>query len=170
MMFKLDAPSPDYTVEDLMKMITVKNPDIEKDNYTLYRQFTHKVACKVRELELQYKKLSEKLPAKFDDIFEPNIKIYIGANEIPALYDVCASVSTIRKCLFDKLNLGLFETTEPRLHFEDSTYKQVVGVKENIVVEIKGCRVLIDLVIVDMPKDPTYPIILGRSFLRTIKI
>jgi hypothetical protein len=51
----------------------------------------------------------------------------------------------------------------------DLTYKQAVRIKENIVVEINGCPSLIDLVIVDMPEDPTAPIILVRSFLRTIK-
>jgi hypothetical protein len=37
------------------------------------------------------------------------------------------------------------------------------------VVEIKACLALIDLVIVDMPEDPTTAIIFGRPFFRTIK-
>jgi hypothetical protein len=36
---------------------------------------------------------------------------------------------------------------------KDATYKQVVGIKENIVVNVKGCPTLIDLVVVDMPGD-----------------
>ena len=44
-----------------------------------------------------------------------------------------------------------------------------MGIKENIVVQIKGCPSLIDLIIVDMPEDPIAPIILGRPFLRTVK-
>jgi hypothetical protein len=36
-------------------------------------------------------------------------------------------------------------------------------------VQIKGCHALIDLVIVDMPEDPTTPILLGRPFLRNVK-
>ena len=99
--------------------------------------------------------------------FSPLFKI--GVNEISALCDLGASVSTISKSLFDKLNLGPFVTTELRLHLADSTYKQAIGIKENIVVEIKGSLVLIDLIIMDMPEDPIAPIILGRPFLRTIK-
>jgi phenolic acid decarboxylase len=57
-----NAPSPDYSMEDLVKMITVKNLGIDN------RQFIHEVACKVHELEEQYKKLAEKLLAKLDDI------------------------------------------------------------------------------------------------------
>jgi hypothetical protein len=59
--------------------------------------------------------------------------------------------STIPKNLFDKLNLGPFEVDELKLHLDDSIYKQVAGIKENIVVDIKGCPTLCDLVIVDMP-------------------
>src|SRR5215216_4359030 len=118
---------------------------------------------------MEYKRLADKLPAKLDDIFEPTIKIKLGVNEISTLCDLGASVSTISKSLFDKLNLEPFVTNKVRLHLADSTYKQAVGIKENIVVEIKGSPALIDLVIVDMPKDPIAPIILGRRFLRTIK-
>jgi hypothetical protein len=92
-----------------------------------------------------------------------------GINEIDALFDIGASVSTISKSLFDRLNLGSFNVTELKLHLADSTYKQVVGIKENIAVIIKECPTLIDLVVVDIPEDVNAPIILGRPFLRTIK-
>ena len=55
------------------------------------------------------------------------------------------------------------------MHLADSTYKQVVGIKQNTLVYIKGCLPLIDFIIVDMLEDATAPIILGRPFLRTIK-
>jgi hypothetical protein len=54
------------------------------------------------------------------------------------------------------------------LHIADSTYTQVVGIKENIIVNVKGCPTLIDLVVVDMTEDANAPIILGSPFLRTI--
>ena len=55
------------------------------------------------------------------------------------------------------------------MHLADSTYKQAAGIKENIVIQIKDCPALIDLVVVDMREDPIAPIILGRPFLRTVK-
>ena len=67
------------------------------------------------------------------------------------------------------LILVLSNLTELKLHLADSTFKQAVGIKENVVVQIKGCPALIDLIIVDMPEDPIAPIILGRPFLRTVK-
>ena len=162
-------PSPQYSIEDLVKLVTMKSPGIEKGEEVSYKDFINQVAIKVRELENDYKKLSEKIPAKLDDIFEPTIKITIGENEFTALCDLGASVSTIPKSLHDKLNLGPYLLTELKLHLADSTYKQVVGIKENVLVHIKGCPTLLDLIVVDMPEDPIAPIILGRPFLRTIK-
>ena len=159
-----NAPSPDYTVEDLVRMITLKNPGIERGNEAMYQNFINQVAMKVRELENDYKKLSEKLPAKLHDIFELAVKINVGMNEIAALCDLGASVSTIPKSLFERLNLGTFKVTQLKLHLADSTFKQVVGIKENVILQIKGCPSLIDLIIVDMPEDPIAPIILGRQF------
>jgi hypothetical protein len=65
---------------------------------------------KVRELENDYKELSEKLPAKLDDIFEPTAKIKIGVNEIATRCDLGASVSNIPRSLFESLNLRPFES------------------------------------------------------------
>jgi hypothetical protein len=44
-----------------------------------------------------------------------------------------------------------------------------VGIKQNIVLKIKDCHALIDLVIVDMPEDNVAHIILGWPLLRTVK-
>jgi hypothetical protein len=94
-----NAPTPHYTMEDLVKIITLKNPTIEGGSEAVYQQFINQIAIKVVDLEDGYKKLSEKLPAKQEDIFEPTIKINIGINEIVALCDQGASVSTIAKKL-----------------------------------------------------------------------
>jgi hypothetical protein len=96
----------------------------------------NQVAIKVCELEDEYKKPTKKLPAKQEDIFEPNIRINIGVNEISTLCDLGASVSTIPKSLFDRINLGSFKLTELKLHLADSTYKHAIGIKENIVIKV----------------------------------
>jgi hypothetical protein len=93
------APTPYYTMEDLVKIITLKNPTIEGGSEAVYQPFINQIAIKVVDLEDGYKKLSEKLPAEQEDIFVPTIKINIGINEIVALCDQGASVSTISKKL-----------------------------------------------------------------------
>jgi hypothetical protein len=60
----------------------------------MYQHIINQVAMKVHELEIKCKKLIEKLPAKLDNIFESTIKVHIGVNEIAALCDLDASVST----------------------------------------------------------------------------
>jgi hypothetical protein len=46
-----NAPSSDYTVEDLVKMVTLKNPSFEGGNEVAYQFFISQVAEeKVREL------------------------------------------------------------------------------------------------------------------------
>jgi hypothetical protein len=164
-----NAPTSDYTMEDLVKIITLKNPTIEGGSEAVYQQFINQDAIKVCELEDEYNKLAKKLPAKQEGIFDPTININIGVNEIDALCDLGASVSTIPKSLIDRLNLGSFKLTKLKLQLADSTYKQAVGIKENIVDNVKGCPALIDLVVVDMSQDANAHIILGRPFLRTIK-
>jgi hypothetical protein len=61
---------------------------------------------------MEYKKLHDKLPPKQEDIFKPTIEIEIGLNKFNALCDLGASVSTIPKTLYDKLNLGPFIISE----------------------------------------------------------
>jgi hypothetical protein len=50
-----NAPTPDYTVEDLVKIITLMNPTIEGGSEAVYQQFINQVAIKVCELEDEYK-------------------------------------------------------------------------------------------------------------------
>ena len=54
-----NAPSPDYTIEDLVKIIKMKNPGMEEGNKAAYQQFINQVALTVRELEQDYNKLAE---------------------------------------------------------------------------------------------------------------
>jgi hypothetical protein len=148
-----NAPSPEYTVEDLVKIVTLKNQTIDGGSEVVCQHFINQVDMKVYDLQNEYKKLSEKLPANKVYIFEPTIRINIGVNEVDALCDLGASVSTIPKSLFYRLNLGSFKKTELKLHLADSTYKKVVGIKDNVAVNIKGCPTLTDLVIVNMHED-----------------
>jgi hypothetical protein len=52
-----NAPTPDYTMD--VKIITLKNPTIEGDSGAVFQQFINQVAIKVRELDDEYKKLSQ---------------------------------------------------------------------------------------------------------------
>jgi hypothetical protein len=147
----------------------MKYPLPEVTNDEAYNVFVEQVVAKVRELDDERKKLFSKLPAKQEDTFEPTIEIEIGLNKFNALCDLGASVSTIPKSVYESLNLGPYANTEIIFNMANSTFTQVVGIKHGVIIQINDCPVMIDLIIVDMPKDPIAPIILGRPFLRTIK-
>uniref|UniRef100_A0A8R7VAG5 Aspartic peptidase DDI1-type domain-containing protein n=1 Tax=Triticum urartu TaxID=4572 RepID=A0A8R7VAG5_TRIUA len=163
------VPEYNYTVADFVKMISMKYPLLEVTNNEAYNVFFEQVAAKVRKLGDEIKKLYNKLPAKQEDAFEPTIEVEIRLNKFSVLCDLGASVSTIPKYVYDSLNLGPYATSEIILNMANSTFTQVAGIKHGVIVQINDCPVMIDLVIVDMPEDPIAPIILGRSFLRTIK-
>ena len=57
-----DAPSPSYTIEDLVKRINVKIPVSEGKDEAMYQNFVDQVAIKVRELEEEYNKITESYP------------------------------------------------------------------------------------------------------------
>lgn len=148
-----NAPTHEYNMQDFVKMMNLRNHITEGQEDVTYRDFIDQVAMKVRELEDEYAKLTEKLLAKQEDIWEPVIKIGIGMNPKNVLYDLGASVSTIPNLLYNRLNLAPYIASELRLHLADSTFKQAVGINENIVVQIRDCPILLDLVIVDIPED-----------------
>ena len=50
-----NAPTPEYSIEDLVKMITLRNPGIEDGSNYTYQMFISQVATNVRELEMEYK-------------------------------------------------------------------------------------------------------------------
>ncbi|GJW39835.1 homeodomain-like protein [Tanacetum coccineum] len=69
------------------------------------------------------------------------------------------------------LNLGLGELAHTRLIVElaDRTMKYPKGIAENVLVGIGNFTFPIDFVILDMPKDVKVPLILGRTFLSTVR-
>jgi hypothetical protein len=82
-----NACAPNYTVEYLVNLIIImKNLGLETGNEVVYQSFINQVATSVRDLEIENARLSEKLCAKPDDIFEPTIKIIVGMNEIAKFY------------------------------------------------------------------------------------
>jgi hypothetical protein len=53
-------------MEDLVKMITLKNSNIKCGTKVAYQHFINQFDIKVRELEMDYNKLSKKVLAKLE--------------------------------------------------------------------------------------------------------
>jgi hypothetical protein len=49
-----NAPSPEYIMEDLIKILTLKNPTFEGGSEDVYQEFINQVVIKVHDVENEY--------------------------------------------------------------------------------------------------------------------
>ena len=82
--------------------------------------------------------------------------------------DLGASVSTIPKSLCDVLGLTDLEECSLNLHLADSTIQKHMGRINDVLILANRNYVPIDFIVLDIDCNLFCPIILGRSFLRTI--
>ncbi|KAJ1275455.1 hypothetical protein BS78_05G136500 [Paspalum vaginatum] len=97
----------------------------------------------------------------------PTIPCSIGALNIDkALCNLRASVSFMRKSVFDKLKLPKPEPTSMCLELADCSVRYPEGIAEDVPVKIGENLVPVDFVIQEMGRDSKSPLILGRPFLK----
>ncbi|GJU72038.1 hypothetical protein Tco_1263443 [Tanacetum coccineum] len=78
-----------------------------------------------------------------------------------------ASVSVMPLSTYLNLSLGKLAHTKLTVKLAYRTVKYPKGIAENVLVGIGKFVFLVDLLILDMPKDIKVPLILGRPFLST---
>ena len=83
---------------------------------------------------------------------------------------MAASVSTIPKSLCGVLGLTDIEECSLNLHLADSTVKKPLGRINDVLILENRNYVPIEFIVLDIDCNPSSPIILGRSFLRTIGV
>ncbi|GJR02823.1 MAK10-like protein [Tanacetum coccineum] len=69
--------------------------------------------------------------------------------------------------LFKTLNIGILEETENVLRLANGTKSYLVGIVKNVEVYVGKLKLLEDFYIIDMEKDPTCLLLVGRGFLAT---
>ncbi|XP_042386585.1 uncharacterized protein LOC121978287 [Zingiber officinale] len=107
-------------------------------------------------------------PPKLQDPGSFSITCKIGPELIPrAFCDLGASVSLLPYSLCKRLGLQNIKLTTMALQLVDHTCRYPMGVVEDVPVEVRGCIVPTDFIILDMEEDPKISIILGRPFLAT---
>ncbi|XP_042423440.1 uncharacterized protein LOC122011066 [Zingiber officinale] len=108
-------------------------------------------------------------PQKLQDPVSFSILCRIGLELIPrAFCDLGASVSLLPYSLCKKLSLRNIKLTTMALQLADHSCRYPMGIVEDVLVEVGGCIVPTDFIILDMEEDPKIPIILGRPFLATV--
>ncbi|GJX69085.1 MAK10-like protein [Tanacetum coccineum] len=125
----------------------------------------------IQSLELGKKRsafIHGKMPKKMKD---PGLFILpcgLGdSNPFDTLSDLGSCVNLIPLNLFKKLRIRLLEETEDVIGLADGTKSYPVGIVKNVEVHVGKLKLVEDFHVVDMVKDPTCPLIVGRGFLAT---
>nr|GFA00526.1 hypothetical protein [Tanacetum cinerariifolium] len=91
--------------------------------------------------------------------------------EVPTkIEDPRLRVNIIPLYLFKKLNIRLLEETDHIFGLADETKSYPVGILKDVEVHIENLKLLNDLYVIDMKKDPEAPLLVGRGFLATANV
>ncbi|GJU86960.1 putative reverse transcriptase, RNA-dependent DNA polymerase [Tanacetum coccineum] len=72
--------------------------------------------------------------------------------------------------LFQKLELGSLKPIKMAIEMADRSIQSPKGIKENVLVKISNFVFLVDFIILNIKKDESVPIILGRPMLATAHV
>ncbi|XP_042458445.1 uncharacterized protein LOC122042400 [Zingiber officinale] len=107
-------------------------------------------------------------PPKLQDPRSFSIPYKIGSELIPrAFCDLEVSVSLLPYSLCKKLGFQNIKLITMTLQLADHLCRYLMGIMEDVLVEVGRCIVPTDFIVLDMEEDPKIPIILGRPFLAT---
>ncbi|GKB50330.1 reverse transcriptase domain-containing protein [Tanacetum coccineum] len=82
--------------------------------------------------------------------------------------DLGASINFMPLSIWKKLSLPELTPTQTTLELADRSITYPKGLAEDVFVKVGKFHFPTDFVIVDFEADPRVPLILGRSFLRTV--
>jgi hypothetical protein len=86
-----------------------------------------------------------------------------------ALYDWGPSTNILPKMVYDYLDEDPLVPTSQWLQLADSTMVQPYGIAKNVLIEFQDSSTFVDFMVVDMdPRQQTY-IILGKTFLMSVR-
>jgi len=111
------------------------------------------------------------LPPKFKDLDRFTItctiiKLPIGK----ALIDLGASINLMHLSMLKKIGDLEVKPTRMTLQLTYRSIKCPNGVIEDVLVKVDKFTFLMDFVILDMEEDTKVPLILGRPFMKTVRV
>ncbi|XP_068329671.1 uncharacterized protein [Pyrus communis] len=118
--------------------------------------------------------LQRKLPPKLKDIGSFTIPCVIGGKEFGrALCDLGASINLMPYSVYESLNLGDLKETKVVIQLADRSNRYPKGLLEDVLVQVNELIFPADFFVLEMEHDPmptAFPLILGRPFLRTVRM
>ena len=124
------------------------------------------------ELKDRYNVIIQKgLPKKSKDPGCFNLPVSIGPLSVGnALLDLGASINLIPLAMLKKIGDLKIKPTKMTLRLTDRVTKYPYGVFEDVLVKVNKFIFLVDFVIMDMKEDEEVSLILGRPFMKTVRI
>ncbi|GJU08567.1 reverse transcriptase domain-containing protein, partial [Tanacetum coccineum] len=111
-----------------------------------------------------------KLPEKLRDPGKFLIPCdFPGMDECLALADLGASINLMPLSVWKKLSLPKLTPTCMSLELTDRSITQPIGIAEDVYLKVGKFKFSADFVVVVFDADPRVPLILGRSFLNTVR-
>ncbi|GJV72284.1 MAK10-like protein [Tanacetum coccineum] len=108
------------------------------------------------------------MPKKMNDTRLFTLPCKLGDSEpFDTLADLGSCVYLIPLYLFKKLKIRLLEETDHVFGLANGTKLYPLGIVRNVEVHIGKLKLLEDFYVIDMEKDPTCPLLVGRGFLAT---
>ncbi|GJV00005.1 MAK10-like protein [Tanacetum coccineum] len=88
------------------------------------------------------------------------------SNPFDTLADLGSCVNLLL-LLFKELKVGLLEETDDVLGLADGTKSYLVGIVKNVEVHVGKLKLFEDFHVLDMEREPTCPLLVGKGFLAT---
>ncbi|GJW32229.1 MAK10-like protein [Tanacetum coccineum] len=158
---------PELTLEDEFQDLHLNLPVLE---VLAYAQIYNAILDKyVESLELGKNGstfVQGEVPAKMEDPKLFTLPCRLGDSKpFDTLADLGSCINIIPLYLFKKLNIRLLEETDHIFGLADGTKSYTVRIVKDVEVHIGKLKLLNDLYVIDIKKDPETPLLVGRGFL-----
>ncbi|GJX97761.1 retrovirus-related pol polyprotein from transposon TNT 1-94 [Tanacetum coccineum] len=115
-----------------------------------------------------YAFIQGEMPKKLNDPGLFTLPCRLGESKpFDALANFGSCVNLILLYLFKTLNVRIFEEIENVLGLADGTRSYPIGIVKNVEVHVGKLKLLENFYVIDMEKDPRFPLLVGRGFLAT---
>src|ERR1041385_7479476 len=135
---------------------------------TLNLAFTEHITNAINKVREEKLRIEAYIPRKLEDGWDPMIKIKWNNVSCYALCDVGASTSVMPKRMYDMLELKPFDPCSLGVRLVDSSIKKPLGNIDDVLIIVNDNYFPVDFTIMDIECEPSFTIILGRPFLRTV--
>ena len=130
--------------------------------------FTKHITNALMQVREEKIKLKASIPRKLEDGWEPIIKMQVNEFDCNALCDLGASISIMPRKIYDMLDLPPLEQCYLDVHLTDIAKKKPLRRVNNVLIMVNNNFVPVYFVVLDIECNASCPIVLGRSFLRTV--